>query len=162
MVRAGGLFLVLIGAGLLGGMAVSGDALIDYRVFFAGVTLAIVSLMFAKPFSFGPPSRLQIAALAFAIGLEVLLFIVLSRSLPRGTPEETRWLWVSMIVGIHFLPMALSFGPSLLFLGGACIMNAGAGLLFATVPYEVFGTVDGLLKVGVGAVLLATSARDTA
>jgi hypothetical protein len=93
--------------------------------------------MFGKPLAFGKPTRLQIAALAFAIGLEVLFLIVLGRSLPRGTPEQIRWLWVSMIVGLHFLPMGVSFGPRLLVLGGTCIVNAG--LLSTGVPTKCSG-----------------------
>jgi hypothetical protein len=156
--RSGGLFLVLIGAGLLGGVAFSGDALVDYRVFFGGVAVATLSLFFAKRLSFGPPTRPQIAALIFALALEGVLFGLMGRLLPPGTEEDVRWLWVSVIVGVHFLPMAICFGPRMLLLGAACIATAGAGLLLPTTPYEVFGVIDGMLKVAVGAWLLSTQA----
>jgi len=159
MARPGGVFLVLIGVGLLAGLAFSGAALVNYNVFFAGAGLAVMSLFFSGFLSSGTPSRLQIAALAFAIALEVALFVGMRRFLPPGTQEHVRWLWVSIAVGIHFLPMAISFGPQLLLLGGACIANAAVGLLLADVPFEVFGVVDGLLKVGVGTWLLSSSAR---
>ena len=156
IVRSGGLFLVLVGAGLLGGIAFSGAALVDYRVFFGGVTLAVLSLSFAGPLSFGSPSRLQIAALVFALILEGGLFAVMGRFLPPGTEEHVRWLWVSIIVGAHFIPMAVCFGPPILVLGVACIANAVMGLMLPEVPYEVFGVVDGVLKVGIGAWMFST------
>ena len=53
-------------------------------------------------------------------------------------------------------PMAVTFGPRILLLGGACIATALVGLSLPSVPYEVFGIVDGALKVAVGAWLLST------
>jgi hypothetical protein len=52
--------------------------------------------------------------------------------------------------------MAVTFGPRMLLLGGACIATALVGLSVPSIPYEVFGIIDGTLKVGVGAWLLAT------
>ena len=127
MARGGGMFLVLIGAGLIAAIAVSGDALVNYGVFFGGVGAAIISLCFAGHWSKASPSRLQVAALVFAIALEVGLFAVMVRTLTGGTAEHIRWLWVSMIVGIHFLPMALTFGPKMLLLGTACITSPTLG-----------------------------------
>jgi hypothetical protein len=147
---AGGTFLICIGAGLIGAILFSGAALVNYGVFFAGVALGIVSLLFARRWSTEHPTRVQIVALIVAIALEVSLLALMGRLLPRGTAEDVRWLWVSAIVGIHFLPMSLSFGPRFFVLGAACIANAAAGLVFSHLPYELFGLVDGLLKVGVG------------
>jgi uncharacterized protein DUF6609 len=156
--RSGGLFLVLIGAGLLAGIAFSGNALVDYRVFFGGVAAATLSFFFAKRLSFGSPTWPQIAALIFALALEGALFGLTGRLLPPGTEEHVRWLWVSVIVGVHFIPMAICFGPRMLLLGAACIATAVAGLMLPSTPYEVFGVVDGMLKVVVGAWLFSTKA----
>ena len=98
----------------------------------------------------------------FAIALQVVLLAVMGRTLPRGTAEHVRWLWVSMIVGIHFLPMAFSFGPRMLLLGTACIANAVLGLLLQDLPYEIFGVLDGCLKVGFGFWLFAPQPPSTA
>jgi uncharacterized protein DUF6609 len=153
MARRGGLFLVLIGAALIAAIALGRDALVSYPVFFAGTGLAIVSLFVSRRLSDGRPTRAQLVALAAAIALEVVLFALLPRVLPLGTPEHTRWLWALMIVGVHFLPMAVSFGPLFLLLGGACISNAALGLLLPEVPFALFGVIDGVLKlfVGIGA-----------
>jgi hypothetical protein len=150
MARRGGLFLVLIGAALIAAIALGGGALVSYSVFFAGMGLAILSLFVSGRLSDGRPTRAQLVALAAAIALEAALFAVLPRILPLGTPESVRWLWVLMIVGVHFLTMAVSFGQLFLLLGGACISNAALGLLLPEVPFELFGLVDGALKVFVG------------
>ena len=156
MARRGGLFLVLIGASLIAAIALGGDELVSYPVFFAGLGLAVVSLFVSGRLSDGRPTRAQLLALAVALALEVVLFAILPRVLPPGTSEPVRWLWVLMIVGVHFLPMAVSFGPLFLLLGGACISNAALGLLLPEVPFELFGFVDGALKLLVGADCLRT------
>jgi hypothetical protein len=83
----------------------------------------------------------------------------MGRFLPPGTEEQIRWLWALVIVGAHFLPMWLAFGPRFFVLGLLCIGNAAIGLLVATVPYDVTGVVDGVMKVGFGIWSLRTSLR---
>ena len=48
----------------------------------------------------------------------------------------------------------ICFGPSMSVLGVCCIAVASAGLMMPGVSYEVFGVIDGMLKVAVGARLL--------
>jgi hypothetical protein len=155
MLKAGGAFLLFVGLGLIGGIAFSGSALVNYNVFFVGAGAGVFSLFFARRLSSGRPTRVQVIALAGAILLEVILFAVMGRALPPGTEEHIRWLWVSAIVGVHFLPMSLSFGPRFFVLGVLCIGNALLGLLAGSIPYEFFGIVDGTLKVGFGVWSLA-------
>jgi len=162
MARRGGLFLVLIGAALIAAIALGGGALVSYPVFFAGSGLAVLSLFFSGRLSEGRPTRAQFIALGVAIALEAVLFGLLPRFLPPGTAEPVRWLWVLMIVGVHFLPMAVSFGPLFLLLGGACISNAALGLLLPEIPFELFGFVDGALKLVVGAGSLRARPLNTA
>jgi uncharacterized protein DUF6609 len=150
MARRGGLFLVLIGAGLIAAIALGRETLVSYPVFFAGLGLAVLSLFVSGRLSDGRPTRTQLLALTAALVLEAVLFALLPRVLPPGTTERVRWLWVLMIVGAHFLPMAVSFGPLFLLLGGACISNAALGLLLPDVPFGLFGVIDGALKVYVG------------
>lgn len=150
MLRAGGAFLVFVGLGLIGAIAFSSAALVNYNVFYAGAALGVISLTFSRRLSTGRPTRMQIGALVGAIVLEVALLAAMGRVLPPGTDESVRWLWVSAIVGIHFLPMSICFGPRFLVLGVACIVNAGLGLLMPELPYELFGLLDGVLKVSFG------------
>jgi hypothetical protein len=150
MAPAGGLFLAIIGIGLIAAVTFSGEALADLRIFFVGVGLGVVALMFASQLSLGTPTRTQLAALVGAIVLEVVLFNVQGRLLLQGTDESIRWMWISMIVGMHFLPMAISFGPRLLALGVFCIAVATAGLSFPALPSEVCLLLDGLAKLSIG------------
>src|SRR4051812_32711070 len=94
MVRGGGMFLMFIGMGLVSAIVFSGDALVNYPVFYVGVAIATISLFASGRLSQGSPTGLQIAALVFAIALEVILLVVMGRTLPRGTTEHVRWLWV--------------------------------------------------------------------
>jgi uncharacterized protein DUF6609 len=154
MARRGGLFLVFIGTGLIGAIVFRGDALVNYNFFFVGVACATIALFVSGRLSTDAPTRIQTAALAFAIALEVILIVLQGRMLPHDTPERTRWLWMLIIVGLHFVPMALSFGPAMLWLAAACIANAALGLMLAGLPFEISGLVDGCLKVAVGGWLL--------
>jgi hypothetical protein len=155
LVRSGGLFLVLIGLGLLGGTLFHGDSLVNYSVFYLGLGLATISLFFSRRLASGRPSRLQLVALALGIALEMVLFVSINRSLPHGTPEQVRWLWAFIIVGVHFIPLAVAFGPRLVLLGFICIANGAAGLLLGNIPFDFSAILDGLLKVGLGVWLLA-------
>lgn len=156
MVRGGGLFLLLFGLGFVASIAFRGDALVNGRVFLAGVVVALLSLSAAKRLSYGAPTRVQIVALLSAVVLEVILFYALARTLPAGAAERVQWSWVLIIVGIHFLPMALSFGPRMLLLGAACIANGAVALLLPAVPYATVGLIDGGLKCAFGVWLLST------
>src|SRR5262245_7726452 len=93
MAPSGGLFLALVGLGVIAAVAFSGDRVADLRIFFVGVGLGIVALMAAGKLSLGTPSRAQIGALVAAIALEVALLNVQARLLPRGTDESVRWMW---------------------------------------------------------------------
>lgn len=150
LARRGGLFLVLIGAGLIAAMALARGTLVSYPAFFAALGVAVLSLFVSGRLSDGRPTRAQLLALACALALEAVLFALLPQALPVGTSERVRWLWALMVVGVHFLPMAVSFGPLFLLLGGACISNAALGLLLPEIPFALFGVIDGALKVFVG------------
>ena len=64
-----------------------------------------------------------------------------------------------MIVGVHFLPMAISFGPRLLVLGVICIAVAIAGLSLPGLPSEAFLVTDALSKLVIGLWLLSDLSR---
>ncbi|HTQ98353.1 MAG TPA: DUF6609 family protein [Candidatus Acidoferrum sp.] len=154
MVRGGGVFLATIGIALIAGVVASGEQLVNYAVFFAGIGLAtFLLILVARRFSYGNPTRLQKNAMIGAVTLEVLLFVAQGRLLPHGTPEATRWMWVLMIVGAHFLPMVLCFGPRVLALGLFCLANAAVGLWLNDMPV-LFLLIDGSAKLAVGIWLL--------
>src|SRR5690606_35531760 len=105
LVRSGGLFLVLIGAGIIFNTVLNG-------AFIAGTMLAVLPLLFAKVLAFGNPTLIQITALTLAIILEVVLLLVMVNKLPPDAPIHVRLMRVLLIVVVIFLPMAIFFVPS--------------------------------------------------
>lgn len=155
LVRSGGLFLICIGAGIIGAVFVNGAA------FMVGTVLAILSLMLSKVLSFGKPTRIQIIALVLAIALEIVLFIIMVNALPADVAGSVRLVWILMIVGVHFLPMAISFGPRFGALGALCMVNALAGLVITSAASEIVLLLDGALKVVFGIWLFSDKAPAT-
>lgn len=150
MIRAGGLFLVIIGSGIVVG-ALFPQVL--WRIFVAGVVLASLALaLTARPLTapLGLPTRLQVGALVVAILVEIVLIVLLPRLFP---PKDDRTLPLSvmLVVGIHFLIMALAFGPLIVVLGLLTIGNAGAGLwVRRSMHWHTSWFIDGSLKLGIG------------
>lgn len=143
LVRSGGSFLILIGAGIVVNLAISG-------AFVIGMVLALVSLLFAKKLSLGKPSRIQIVALILAMVLEMVLLIVMVNVLPIGIDSQIRMMWILIIVGVHFLPMSVSFGPRFALLGLLCMLNGFVCLQLNDISSDLFLVIDGILKVGFG------------
>ena len=150
MIRSGGLFVVFAGVGIVVGTFAGGAQAASRPIFFIATGIGL-TLLFAlgDRLSYGSPSRTQLVALYGAILLEILLFVALPVFL-RTSSARVFWLWALVVVGVHFLPMGVAFGPAIGLLGGLCILNAGAGLLLSRVPFLVFGVVDGLLKMAFG------------
>lgn len=102
------------------------------------------------------PGRFQIMALVFAVVLEMILFFIMIQVLPADVAGSVRLMWILLIVGIHFLPMAISFGPRFGILGMLCIVNALTALILIGAVNEIFLLVDGALKFGFGIWLFKT------
>jgi hypothetical protein len=156
LVRSGGLFLVCVGLGLVAGTLLAKDGPVNVPYFFAGIGMGVITLCFAKFVSFGPGTSAQYATLGLALVLQALLIAGAARFIgPMPRPEEL-WYRTMIIVGIHFLPMAVTFGPRMAALGFACIAISTVGLLIPGVPFAFLGLLDGALKVGFGAWMLST------
>ncbi len=154
LVRAGGLFLLIVGSALVAGAVHS-----RWRVglLAAGVAIAKLATAVATPTlisGLGRPSRFQIVALIGAVLVEAA-FIPLALRATRRRSWSARWLTVFFVVGVHFLPMAIAFGPVVLVLGVAVMLNAGMGLWKASaIDLRHSWMADGLLKVGAGVLML--------
>jgi hypothetical protein len=155
MVRSGGLFLLLIGSGVVGGTLLAADHFVNQQLFFLGLGAAILSLFGARWVSFGRGTQLQLFALFGALALQAVLFVGAARVL--GPMSEDRlWYRTMIIVGVHFLPMTVTFGPRMLLLGTACIANGAIGFLVPTVPFALVSLIDGVLKMAVGTWMFST------
>lgn len=155
MIRSGGLFLLLIGSGVVGGTLLASDGFVNEQVFFLGLGAAVLSLLGARWVSFGRGTPLQLVALFAALGLQAILLVAAARVLGPMS-EDQLWYRTMVIVGLHFLPMSVTFGPRMLLLGIACIANGALGFLVPAVPFTLVALVDGTLKIAVGTWMFLT------
>lgn len=155
LIRGGGLFLVIVGATIMAGAALPRirNVLLALGLALAGVATAIAAPGLARPL--GAPAGQQILALAGAVLLEIILIpIVVRRVRHRG--ERITILSVLLVIGVHFLPMVVAFGPTIGLLGILTILNASAGLwLRPTMTLSICWFIDGLLKLACGITMLA-------
>ena len=121
----------------------------------AGATLAIILTADLLTRPLGVPTRIQFWALAAAIALEtVLIRIVVARYKHAG--ERPFLLAILFVVGLHFLPMAITFGPLCAALGLCAMTNAG--IAFRTshdISVNGVWIIDGVLKLSFGSLMFA-------
>jgi hypothetical protein len=115
--------------------------------------MAIILLADALTRPLGRPTAIQIWALGGAILLETaLIFAVVRRY--RNSGERTLLLAILFVVGIHFIPMAISFGPLCALLGISAMTNAGVGLwVKREASLNSIWIVDGALKLAIGGLM---------
>ena len=153
MIRAGGLFITMMGVGVLAG-AVLPARRRSLLMFGAGAATAAI-VLFAGRLSapYGKPSPLQLWFLFGSIVLEAILirFAVMRY---KAAGERSLLLAILFVVGIHFLPMSVSFGPMCFALGLILCGCSGAGLwLRPNLPVNLLWAVDGVLKIAIGALM---------
>jgi hypothetical protein len=154
LIRGGGLFLTIIGAMIMAGALLPGarNRLVAAGLALASVVTAIAAPSLAQPL--GVPSWQQILVLAGSVLLEIILIQVVVRYVYH-LGERTITLSVLLVVGLHFLPMAVAFGPIIALLGILTILNAGVGLwLRPKMRLSILWFFDGLLKLVCGIVML--------
>lgn len=155
MIRAGGLFILLMGCGVA-----LGSIIPDRRrmLLAAGAGIASIALIvFASRLSvpFGRPTQLQIEALVGAIIFEAVA-IRIAVAKYRKAGERPLLLAILFAVGLHFLPMGLAFGPICAGLGVATSLSAATGLWLArSVSLNGLWAADGIMKVAFGAAMLS-------
>ena len=153
MVRAGGLFVLIMGIGVLAGAAFS-----ERRRFFlilggAIATMAIVLFAGRLSAPFGRPSQLQVWFLFGSIAVEMVL-IRLAVARYRLAGERALLLAILLVVGVHFVPMAVAFGPLCVALGLVLCAWSAMGLWFRpALPLNAMWAVDGIIKIAFGAAM---------
>jgi hypothetical protein len=154
MVRAGGLFIMIMGVGVVLGSLFPRQRklLLGAGGAVASVALLATAAELSRPL--GSPTTTQVGALVGAIVLEIAL-IGLAVARYRQSGERRFYLAILLAVGIHFLPMAFAFGPACALLGIAAAANAGAALwVVKRPPLGCFWLIDGVLKVLFGGWML--------
>jgi hypothetical protein len=158
MVRSGGLFLLIVGAGIVTGGVL--PRLWMVPVFLVGFASGFIALgTFGRVLrrGLGPVTRLQIAAIPAAILLQVLLIRAALQVFPDHD-SRSFVLAILLAVGIHFLPFALAFGRLSALVAILCCANAMLGFLAPSIPLEVLWVIDGLVKMGCGVAMLRAPA----
>jgi len=153
LIRGGGLFLMLVGAGITAGTLwpVARRTLLASSFALAALVTTLFAHRLARPL--GHPTPLQLAALAGAVVAEVVLIGTVVH-LFRGHGDRTVELAVMFVVGVHFLPMAVAFGPLVGLLSLLSVLNAAGGLWLARGTHLlVFWTADGILKMTIGGMM---------
>jgi hypothetical protein len=152
----GGLFLATLGLSIILGAFVARGRMVLVGIGFAlGVAAAtLFGVKFAA--GLGPPSQFQVGSLVLAVVLEVAAFATFMPKLSvRG--ERAVLLGTLAIVGVHFIVMLPAFGPLIGALGALCALNAAAAWPAPFYPSGAVWFVDGVLKLGFGAMMLLTS-----
>src|ERR1700730_3320831 len=126
MVRAGGVFVFIMGAGVVLGALLPNRRRSLLIVGAAVATIAMVFLAARLSAPFGAPSRLQLWFLFGSIGAELIL-IRAAVALYRHAGERSLLLAVLFAVGLHFLPMSIALGPLCAALGVTLCLCAGGG-----------------------------------
>lgn len=151
LARAGGAFLIIVGAALALGASRMGQRYLLLGIGAAVATAATIVLATTHPIP--RPSNLQLLALATAITFEITAFAVAGRLLARRS-ERDQTIAVLAIVGAHLLPMAPAFGPLIVALGILCLGNAGLAAAAPSYALPALWFSDGVLKLVGGAALL--------
>lgn len=153
-VRAGGLFLLIVGIGLVAG-GLLGTALM-FPVFLGGFGLGFIALgVFSGALErpLGKATLVQNLMIPAAILLEVVLVAGVFRLFPNPGSREFI-LAILFVVGVHFLPFAVRSGPLMLAVAGLCCANALVGWFAASIPIAVLWTADGAIKAIIGIAML--------
>lgn len=152
LVRGGGLFVMLMGAGIVLGAIWfrSRNSFLAIGAIVATVAVSLTAARLAAPY--GVPTLAQIGWLVAAVVAEVIaLALVIPRFARRG--ERAVLLAILVVVGLHFIPMAPAFGPLAAVLGVLCALNAFAAVRMSQYPLRAVWATDGVLKVILGALM---------
>jgi hypothetical protein len=153
MVRAGGVFISIMGVGVVSGAVVPGGRRLLLVLGALVATIAIVLLAARLSAPFGTPTRLQLWFLFGSIAAEAVLIRV-GVGLYRLAGERSLLLAILFAVGLHFLPMAVAFGPYCAALGATLCASAGFGLwLRPDIGLNKLWALDGIIKIAFGAAM---------
>lgn len=155
MAPLGGVFILVVGLFVVAGSVWSRKRLMLMWIGLAGGVIGIV-LSGRLAMGLPHPTLVQTGSLGLAIVVEIIAFRLAMPALrPKG--ERAMLIGSLAIVGLHFLIMLPAFGPMMTILGLTCTASAFLAWRLPRYAIPAFWAVDGLLKCGIGALLIATS-----
>ena len=147
---SGGLFVAIVGAGVLIGVLTGQMGYALLGGFVLGFAAARRSSAWVAP-HWGRPSTAQMRMMILAIGLEATLFAIVGTGGFFAHADRTlAWEIPLAIVGFHFLIMRFSHGKTMLVLAAAVLGWIAVGALLLHLPVEVLAAGDGLIKIAIG------------
>lgn len=156
-IRVAGLFLIAVGLTTLVALLLRGSLPLHPGLFIAGMLGAgfgiLMNPWMRNHFSDGIQNSRQRWAIRGAIAFEAIGILVVCQVV--AIDLQTRWLWLFVIVGLHFMPLQLSHSRWVGLLGVLLMANAIAGLL-SVLPFWAVAVLDGLLKLVFGLTLFFT------
>lgn len=153
MIRAGGVFIFIMGAGVVLGALVPSRrrSLLIIGAVLATIAIVLSAARLSAPF--GAPTSLQFWFLLSSILAEAI-FVRIAVALCRQASERSLLLAILVAVGLHFLPMAVAFGPLCAALGVTLCVCAGIGLwLRPGIALNRLWATDGFIKMAFGAIM---------
>jgi hypothetical protein len=151
----GGMFVAVMGVFVLAGSAVPR---LRMTLVYAGAGAAILALIVSGRLAVGlpPATELQVGSLIVAIIVEFIAFAIL---MPRIRVHGQRAVLASTLamVGAHFFIMLPALGSLIAVVGTLCVSNAAAAWHWTEYRTDVAWLIDGLIKLGGGLLLVATS-----
>ena len=152
LIRGGGLFLVVAGLSIVAGAFAfrARYAILGVGAAAAGALTALFAAPLAAPY--GKPDDLQIASLVVAVALEMVFLARVLRA-QRGAGDRETMIALLTIVGGHFVLMAPAFGPLIVLLAGASVVNTLFAQLWRGYASPLVWAADGVLKAVVGALM---------
>lgn len=105
-------------------------------------------------------SNASIAVLMVLIFLSFALTQLVYGGIVTLPALRTLWLCILVSVALHFFMFIPVHGNMMAVLGVVLLVNAGAGLLFPTIPLDLVFVIDGIIKIVVGAVMIRISPTD--
>jgi hypothetical protein len=147
MIRAAGAFLMVSGVFFaFGWISPKLFGLFMSLAFGVGFMAAYTALQLAP--DLGPVRWLDVIALGFAFFIEIVALVWMYRVVKD---ERRADAWVLILVGLHFIPMAVLMGPSALILAAVTTLNGILALRFTAASILPFGLIDSGVKIALGA-----------
>ena len=151
--RTCGIWLVYIGAIIIISAISGGESLIQPFVLgfggFFGYLLIYMLPFLNQKLAYGKNSKFQDKMDNINILVTVILCTLCGMYIGFENPRLV-WLSILIVVGIHFLGFYFSQGKWMIVLGVLTIINGLLGLIFINIPFLIFSSIDGLIKIIIG------------
>lgn len=155
--RCCGLWFIIIGIVIIVSAVLGGEQKINPMIFSAGFVIGFyisaINKKVVKKLSWGESSKFQTNMANFSVVLLFPLMFIFAGSFFPAQNWRLIWLGAFLAVGLHFFPFYFVHGISMIGIAVLCSINAIVGMSIPTIPFIVFASIDGLIKIAFGVYL---------